>query len=102
MSSDDDIASVLSSTSLRRAQLQARCEEQRNELSDQVADIEQRLHGTDVVLGKIRNVFTKPSVVAGGLALLMGVNRSGWWSKLSKAAVLFGTARRVYQTFKRK
>jgi hypothetical protein len=102
MSNDDDVASVLSSTSLRRAQLQARCEAQRNELSEQVADIERRLHGTDAVLGKIRNVFARPSVVAGGLALVMGVGRSGWWAKLSKAAVLFNTARRVYQSFKHK
>lgn len=90
------------SPAVRRAELQARCEAQRQTLAEQVAHIEQRLHRTDAVLGSIRNVFTKPSVVAGGLALLMNAGRAGWWSKLSRAAVLFSTARRVYQMFKRR
>lgn len=89
------------STTLRRAELHARCEAQRTALSEQVAAIEQRLHGTDAVLGSIRNIVTKPAVMAGGLAMLMS-GRSGWWSKLSRAAVLFSTARRVYQMVKRK
>lgn len=89
------------SAKVRRAELHARCEAQRNTLSEQVADIERRLHGTDSVLGSIRNIITKPAVVAGGLAMLMS-GRSGWWSKLSRAAVLFTTARRVYQMIKKK
>jgi len=84
----------------RRAELHARCEAQRTLLAEQVNQIEQRFHRTDAVLGSIRNVLTKPSVVAGGLALLMNVGRAGWWSKLSRVAVLFATARRVYQLFK--
>lgn len=86
----------------RRAELQARCEVQRITLAEHVADIEQRLHGTDAVLGSIRNVITRPTVLAGGMALLMTVGRSGWWAKLSRAAVLLATARRVYQGFKHK
>lgn len=89
-------------TALRRAELQARCEVQRAALAGHVADIERRLQGTDTVLGTIRNVMTRPTVLAGGLALLMTVGRSGWWSKLSRGAVLLATARRVYQTFKHK
>jgi hypothetical protein len=96
------VSAAHDSTSLRRAELHARCEAQRTTLAGHVADIEQRLHGTDSVLGSIRNVLTKPSVLAGGLAMLLTVGRSGWWSKLSRAAVLLATARRVYQTFKHK
>lgn len=90
------------STSLRRAELQERCEAQRAALAGHVADIEQRLHGTDAVLGSIRNVITKPSVLAGGLALLLTLGRSGWWSKLSRGVVLLATAQRMYQAFKHK
>jgi hypothetical protein len=90
------------STAMRRLQLHARCELERNELAQQVEQIEQRLHGTDAVLGSIRNVLTKPSVIAGGLALMMGLSRSTWWAKLSRLAVVVGTARRVYQAFKRR
>jgi hypothetical protein len=87
---------------MRRAELQVRCEAQRAALAGHVADIERRLHGTDTMLGAIRNVMTKPTVLAGGLALLMTVGRSGWWSKLSRGAVLLAAARRMYQTFKHK
>lgn len=90
------------STSLRRAELQVRCESQREILARHVGDIERRLQGTDSVLGSIRNVMTKPTVLAGGLALLLTIGRSGWWSKLSRGVVLLATARRVYQTFKHK
>ena len=90
------------SAALRRVQLHARCEAQRMILADHVADIEQRIHGTDRVLGSIRNVVAKPGIIGGGLALLMGLGGAGWWSKLSRAAVLFSTARRVYQGFKHK
>ncbi len=99
MSEGDAIDTV---TALRRAQLQARCEAQRIALAGHVADIERRLQGTDTVLGTIRNIVTRPSVLAGGMALLMTMGRSGWWSKLSRGAVLFATARRVYQAFKHK
>lgn len=99
MSADDAIETV---TALRRAELQARCEAQRIALSGHVADIERRLQGTDTVLGTIRNVVTRPTVLAGSLALLMTMGRSGWWSKLSRGAVLFATVRRVYQALKHK
>ncbi len=99
MNTDDIVDPV---TALRRAELQARCEAQRVALAGHVADIERRLQGTDTVLGTIRNVVTRPSVLAGGLALLMTIGRSGWWSKLSRGAVLFATARRVYQALKHK
>jgi hypothetical protein len=97
-----DKVGTRASASMRRAELQARCEAQRTILAGHVTDIEQRLQGTDSVLGSIRNVLTKPTVMAGGLALLMTVGRSGWWSKLSRAVVLLTTARRVYQTFRHK
>jgi len=90
------------SPSLRRAELHARCEAQRLTLAGHVADIEQRLHGTDSVLGSIRNVLARPSVLAGGLAMLLTVGRSGWWSTLSRAAMLLATVRRVYQAFRHK
>ncbi len=90
------------STSLRRAELQDRCEAQRAALAGHVADIEQRLHGTDAVLGSLRSVMTKPTVLAGGVALLLTLGRSGWWSKLSRGVVLLATVRRVYQTLKHK
>lgn len=86
----------------RRRALQTRCEAQRLALSGQVSDIEQRLGKADAVLGSIRNVITRPTVLAGGLALLLTVGRSGWWSMLSRSVVLFATARRVYQAVKHK
>lgn len=85
---------------MRRAELLARCEQQRLELAEQINNIESRLQGTDSVLGSIRSVMTKPSVVAGGLALLLTVGRSGWWSVLSRSVVLLMTARRVIRASK--
>lgn len=89
-------------TAARRAALQARCEYQRQELAQSVEDIEARLHGTDAALGSIRSVLTKPSVLAGGLALLFTVGRSGWWPMLSRGAVLFAAGRRLYGLLKHK
>ena len=96
----DRILVVKAHTSLRRAELQAHCETQRATLARQVGDIEQRLQGTDSMLGSIRTVLTKPTVLAGGLALLLTMGRSGWWSKLSRGVVLLATARRMYRTFR--
>lgn len=87
-------------TSLRRAELQARCEAQRLMLAEQVAAIEERFHATDSMLGVVRSVITKPAVLAGGMALLLTLGRSGWWSKLSRGLILFSTARRVYRALK--
>lgn len=87
---------------MRRVELQARCEAQRAALAGHVADIERRIHGTDTILGSIRNVITRPTVLAGGMTLLLTMGRSGWWSKLSRGAVMLATARRVYQTLKHK
>lgn len=87
-------------TSLRRAELQARCEAQRMMLAEQVAAIEERFHATDSMLGVVRSVITKPAVVAGGMALLLTLGRSGWWSKISRGLILVSTARRVYRALK--
>lgn len=87
-------------TAARRAALQARCEQQRQQLAQQVEDIESRLYGTDAALGSIRAVLTKPSVLAGGLALLFTLGRSGWWPMLSRGAVLFAAGRRIYTLLK--
>ncbi|MGD9842701.1 MAG: hypothetical protein AB7F79_09925 [Steroidobacteraceae bacterium] len=86
----------------RSAQLQARCEMQRMQLAEQVAVIEQRWQRTDEMLGSVRNVLTSPALLAGGLALLLGAGRSGWWTKLSRGVVLLTTARRIYYAFKHK
>lgn len=64
--------------STRRANLQARCEAQRLTLAEQTAAIEQRLHGTDTVLGSVRKVLSSSTVLAGSLALLLTAGRSGW------------------------
>ncbi len=88
--------------STRRANLQARCEAQRLTLAEQTAAIEQRLHGTDAVLGSVRKVLSSSTVLAGSLALLLTAGRSGWGSTLSRGVALFTTARRVYQVFRRK
>jgi hypothetical protein len=87
---------------VRRAALQARCEQQREELAQQVGEIESRLYGTDAALGSIRAVLTKPTVLAGGLALLLTFGRSGWWSTLSRGAVLFAAGRRIYNLIRHK
>ncbi len=83
-----------------RAMLQARCEQQRRELAQHVEGIESRLRGTDAALGSLRVVLTRPSVLAGGLALALTLGRSGWWSMLSRGVVLFATGRRIYKLFK--
>jgi hypothetical protein len=96
-----DILVVTTNRSARRAELQDRCEAQRAVLSGHVADIEQRLRGTDAVLGAIRNVVARPAMLAGGLALLATLGRFGWRSKLSRGLMLLATALRVYRKFKR-
>ncbi len=82
--------------STRRAGLQVRCEQQRRELAQQVADIESRLRGTDAALGSVRAVLTRPGMLAAGVALLLTTGRSGWWPMLSRGAVLFAAGRRIY------
>ena len=86
----------------KRAELLARCEAQRVTLGGYVADIEQRLQGVDATLGSIRNALTKPSVLAGGAALLFTFVRMGWWSKVSRGLVMLSAARRIYQVFNRR
>jgi YqjK-like protein len=86
----------------RRAALQARCAAQRATLAAHLTKIDQRLQGTDSFLGSIRDVITKPAVLAGGAALLLTLGRSSWWSMLSRGLVLLATARRVYSQLKNK
>lgn len=85
----------------RVAALRARCELQRNQLGEQVSEIRQRLGSTDRILGTVRDVITRPGIIAGGAALLLTLGKSGWGSSLSRAAVLLTTARRIYVAFKR-
>jgi YqjK-like protein len=92
---------MLPAHSLRRAELQARCEAQRATLVAHMADIEDRLQRTDLVLGTIRKVITRPAVMAGAVALLLVVRRAGWWPALSRGVVLLAGARRLYSILKR-
>ena len=85
----------------RCAELQARCEAQRTVLAEQLYEIENRLEGTDRVMGAISNVMSRPALLAGGAAMILAIGRGGWWSRLSRGVVLFATARRAYQLFKK-
>jgi hypothetical protein len=92
---------MLPADSTRSAELHARCEAQRATLVAHLSDIEDRLRRTDRVLGTIRNVITKPAVIAGGIALLLLAGRAGAWSKLSRGVLLLADARRLYSMLKR-
>lgn len=86
----------------RRVLLKARCEQQREELAQQIAQFESRLRGTDAALDSVRSAFTKPAMLTGAAALLLTMGRSGWWPLLSRGVVLFATGRRLYNAFRRK
>ena len=85
----------------RRAELQARCEAQRAMLADHLYEIEHRLQGGDRALAVISRVISRPALLAIGAAMLLALGRGGWWSRLSRGVVLFATARRAYQLFKK-
>ncbi|MGC3983079.1 MAG: hypothetical protein QM808_17635 [Steroidobacteraceae bacterium] len=93
-------ANIHEYTADRRAELQARCERQRQQLGAYIDDIELRVQGTDSVLSSVRSVVTRPTVLAGGLALALSLGRSGWWPLISRGAVLFAAGRRIYRFFK--
>lgn len=84
----------------RRTLLQTRCSAQRQLLAQRVADVEQRLRGSDAVLSVARNVLSKSAAIAGGTALWWSARSTGWWGLVTRGVALLAAARRVYGMFR--
>jgi len=85
----------------RKAQLRQRCESERQKLGAQMAVIEQRLQQGDALFNSVKSFVSRPVVLAAGAAMLLLRRGKGMWGLLSRGALLFATARRVYRLVKR-
>jgi len=85
----------------RRAALQRRAEQQREELGAQVQAFESRVSGFDRLLG-VGQLLQKPVLLATGAALLFFVGPRRVLKFAGRALLLFSTARRVFGLFGRR
>lgn len=87
--------------SARAMQLRLRCELQREQLAEELAEIERSLQSADAVLLSIRNVIIKPSFILSSIAMLvLGRRRRNKWGSLIKRGFFwYATGRRAYQVF---
>lgn len=88
-----------SQLALRRAELRAKCELQREELAQHANHIEGELSRIDRTVAIVRSFVNKPTlIVAAAVALtLIGPARALRW--VSKGAMWYGIARRMLGTF---
>lgn len=89
-------------TSARITQLRLRCEVERQQLGDAIAEIEQRFQSIDGVLGSVKRTLTRPGFIFGALSLLaFGRRKLKLFSKVRKGLFWFATGRRLYQMFRK-
>ena len=79
----------------REAALRLRCAVQRSEMARQVSGIEARLQSVDRVVMTARRLLLHPTVVAGGVVLLILLGRARTFRVLGRGLVLFSAARRL-------
>src|SRR5882757_2788006 len=89
----------MNDASARAMQLRLRCEAQREQLAEDLAEIEYRLQSADSVLISIRNLVTKPSFILSAVAMLVFSRRrrTKWGSLLKRGLFWYATGRRAYQ-----
>jgi hypothetical protein len=85
----------LDQLAMRREDLQRKAAAQRHELAEYIGDIEARCLAVDRVFVKARDLLRKPSVLAGGAALLLFLGPRRLMSLAGRAAVLVSIARRL-------
>ncbi len=91
-----------STTSMTKTeQLRLRCEQQRQQLKQQFATIETRLHTTDQLLSTFRDAFKSPTLWLSGLVGLWAIKRVGVWSLISRGWMIWTTARSIFKRFRR-
>ena len=86
--------------SSRALQLRARCAAERDQLTEELAEIERSFQAADAVLVGIRDVIVKPTFIISSLAMLVLGRRHKWWSLFNRGLFWFTTGRRLYQMFK--
>jgi|SRR5882757_3416240 len=91
----------MNEASARATQLRLRCETQRQQLAEELAEIERRFESADAVLLSIRNVVVKPSFILSSVAmLLLGRRRRNKWGSLIRRGLFwYATGRRAHQVF---
>lgn len=89
---------VVTSPSSRSTLLRLRCEMQRQQLAEELTQIEQRAQSMDGMLKSARQFLNRPVVMIGALALLLSVTRrTRPLALLSRGLVAFATARKLYR-----
>lgn len=78
-----------------------RCEQQRQELGQHVADIEARLQTTDRIVSAVYTSIHRPQWWLATISGLWFLKRVGVWSVLGRGWLLWSTARQVIRWFKR-
>jgi hypothetical protein len=79
----------------REAALRLRCAVQRSEMARQVGGIEARLQSVDRVAMTARRLLLRPTVIAGGVVLLILLGRTRTFRVLGRGLVLLSAARRL-------
>jgi hypothetical protein len=78
----------------RQAALRLHCAVQRREIGRQLDGIEARFHSIDRVVRATRGFLLRPSVIAGGVVLLVLLGRVRTFRVLGRGLLLLATARR--------
>ena len=97
------------STDDRMAQLQQRCEQQRQQLNQHFTAIESQLQTANMMMATLRGAVKSPtlwlSVLTGFWAIKKSVQRTGMWSTgllslISRGWMMWSIVRRIIKLFK--
>jgi len=88
---------VVSDTPL--AQLQQRCEQQRQQLNEHFAAIETQLQAADKIVSTLSGVVKRPALWLSALAGMWVIKRSSLWSLIGRGWTVWSIARRMMRWF---
>lgn len=93
------------STDSRIAQLQHRCEQQRQQLNLHFDAIETQLQTANLVMATLRGAVKSPmlwlSALTGMWAIKQSIRRAGVWSLISRGWMVWSIVRRTVRLFRR-
>jgi hypothetical protein len=83
----------------RVAQLQQRCEQQRQQLNQHFAAIETQLQAADAIVSTLGGAIRRPELWLAALTGLWAIKRSSLWSLIGRGWMVWSVARRVMKWF---
>jgi len=89
----------------RMAQLQQRCEQQRQQLNQHFDAIETQLQTASMMMATLRGAVKSPmmwlSAISAIWAIKQSIQRTGMWSLVSRGWMIWSIARKLMQWFRK-